>query len=256
MICGAVASRFPVTRHQGSFMPLACTHTAAPTGQCASVTVASRSLRARPPWPTQSSAGRAVPSGRADPGVAFEPDHVVEAQVAEEVEQLGVGEAAVGQNGDPDAGGQHLGQPPQASVLIVVAGILQLVLQHAEPDQRRRPAVPGHQLERQGGLPVGVEVGPVHRHDEVGARPDQFRNPGGEDVPRLKLAIAQQPVDLLDGVLGQKAARLGQRFADHRDAQRGPGHHPERRVRQRIDPLGMNILSKNAVKKSPDILKL
>src|SRR3954452_20174326 len=62
MICGAVASPLPVTRHQGSFMSLACTHTTAPTGHCAPVTVASRSLRARPPWPTHSAAGRVVPS--------------------------------------------------------------------------------------------------------------------------------------------------------------------------------------------------
>ena len=39
------------------------------------------------------------PVGRANPGVAFEPDHVVKAQFAEEVEQLRVGEAAVGQDG-------------------------------------------------------------------------------------------------------------------------------------------------------------
>src|SRR4051812_2581937 len=54
--------RDSVTRHQGSFMPLACTHTAAPTGHCASVTAASRNLRARPSWPTHPAAGRVVPS--------------------------------------------------------------------------------------------------------------------------------------------------------------------------------------------------
>src|SRR3954471_8396003 len=62
MICGAVALPSLATRHQGSFMPLAFTHTTAPTGHCASVTVASRSLRAWPPWPTHSAAGRIVPS--------------------------------------------------------------------------------------------------------------------------------------------------------------------------------------------------
>ena len=71
-------------------------------------------------------------------------------------------------------------------------------------------------------MPVGVEVGPVHRHDEVGAGPDQFRNPSGEEIPGLELAIAQQPVDLLDGVLGQKAARLGQGFADERTPSEAP----------------------------------
>src|SRR3954471_19415524 len=52
--------RVTAAGHQGSFMPLACTHTAAPTGHCASV--ASRNLRARPSWPTHPAAGRVVPS--------------------------------------------------------------------------------------------------------------------------------------------------------------------------------------------------
>ena len=68
----------------------------------------------------------------------------------------------------------------------------------------------GHQLERQGGLAVGVVVGPVHRHHDVGARPDHLRDPCGEDVPRLDPGIAQQPVDLFDRMLGEKAARLGE----------------------------------------------
>src|SRR3954453_9949720 len=84
--------------------------------------------------PVGRRAGRPV-----DPGVALQADDVVEAQLAEELEQLGVGEA--GQDSRGDAVGQHLGQPAQAGILAVVAGILQLVLEHAEPDQRRRPAV-------------------------------------------------------------------------------------------------------------------
>jgi hypothetical protein len=127
---------------------------------------------------------------------------------------------------------------------------------NAEPDQRRRPAVAGHQLERQGGLPVGVVVGPVQRHDDVGARPDHLRDPGGEDVPGLDPGIAQQPVDLLDGVLGQKAARLGQGLTDYRDGQRRTRHHPERGIGKRRDPLRMDIFRKNTVEKTPDILKL
>ena len=55
------------------------------------------------------------PVGRADLGVAFQPDDVVEAQLVKEAEQLGVGEAAVGQDGDLDVVGQHLGQPAQAA---------------------------------------------------------------------------------------------------------------------------------------------
>ena len=155
-----------------------------------------------------------------------------------------------------DVVGQHLGQPPQAGVLVIVARVAQLVLEHAEPDQRRRPAVPGHQLERQGGLPVGVKVGPVHRHHDVLAGTDHFRDPAGKDVPGLDPGIAQQPVDLLDGVLGEKAARLSQRLADHRDSQRRARHHPKRRIGKRINPLRMGIFRKNTVEKAPDILEL
>jgi hypothetical protein len=148
MICGAVASRFSGNQAPGLLHALGV-HAHGRGDRAVRLGDRGIAQLARPAALADPVLRRARrPVGRADPGVAFEPDHVVEAQVAEEVEQLGVGEAAVGQNGDPDAGGQHLGQPPQASVLIVVAGILQLVLQHAEPDQRRRPAVPGHQLER------------------------------------------------------------------------------------------------------------
>src|SRR3954468_19961162 len=118
-------------------------------------------------------------------GVALQADDVVEAELAEKVEQLGVGQA--GQDGDPDAGGQHLGQPTQAGILIVVAGILQLVLEHAEPDQRRRPAVTS--LSARG--PSAAKS--VQSIATTRSGPDQFRNPGGKDIPGLKLAIAQQP---------------------------------------------------------------
>jgi hypothetical protein len=39
-------------------------------------------------------------------------------------------------------------------------------------------------------------------------------------------------------------------------AQRRPGHHPKRGIRQGVDSLGMNILIKNTVEKGPNILKL
>ena len=80
-------------------MSLACTHTAAPTGQ---LRLGDRGVAqlARPAAladPLGRRAGR--PVGRADLGVALQPDDVAEAQLAEELEQLGVGEAAVGQDG-------------------------------------------------------------------------------------------------------------------------------------------------------------
>ena len=217
------------------------------------MSAASRSLRARPPWPTRRPGGAV---GRADLGGGLQPEDVAKAEVVQEAEQLGVGEPAIGQEGDPDAVGQHRGQPAQAGVLVGVAGVLQVVLEHAEPDPRRRPAVAGHEPEPQGGLPVGVVIGPVHRHDDVLARPDRLRDPGGEDVPGLEPGMAQQPVDRLDGVCGEKTAGLGQGPAEDRDAQRGPGHHPQRGVRQGIDPLGVDVVVQNTVQEGSDVLEL
>src|SRR3954451_16124997 len=109
MICRELAAALLVARHQASFMPLACTHTTAPTGHCASV--ASRKL-ARPTALADPLAGwTGRPVGRADLGVAFQPDDVVEAQLVQEAEQLGVGEA--GQEGDLDVDLPPLWRTPQ-----------------------------------------------------------------------------------------------------------------------------------------------
>ena len=72
----------------------------------------------------------------------------------------------------------------------------------------------GHQAEHQRRLPVAVELGPVHGHEGVPARADLVRHPGGEAVPHVDALVAEQPVHLLDRVLGDQAPRLGQRLAD------------------------------------------
>src|SRR5271165_972198 len=120
MISRALASALLAARHQASFMSLALTQTTAPTLWRAAVTSASRSLRARPPVdPCGGGARFAI--GRADMDVAAKPDDVGEAQRLEIGEQLGVAEAAIGQNCHRDALGQKLGQAGQAEVLVVAA---------------------------------------------------------------------------------------------------------------------------------------
>jgi len=42
-------------------------------------------------------------------------------------------------------------------------------------------------------------------------------------------------------------------MADHRNRQRRPGHHPQRAVRQRRDPFGVNMPREHPVKKPPNI---
>ena len=66
--------------------------------------------------------------GRGDMDVAAKADDIGEAQLAEKGEQLGVAEAAIGQDRHRDAFGQDLRQPGQTEVLVVVAPVLQFVL--------------------------------------------------------------------------------------------------------------------------------
>ena len=60
---------------------------------------------------------------RRDVDVAAKPDDVSEAQFGEKGEQLGVAEAAIGQDRHRHALGQHLSQAGKTEVLIVVAPV-------------------------------------------------------------------------------------------------------------------------------------
>src|SRR5208337_551860 len=73
-----------------------------------------------------------------------------------------------------------------------------------------------------------VELGPVHRHQDVPSRANLMRHPAGEAVPHVDALVAHQTVDLLDRVLGHQTARLRQRLADHSHRQRGVRHDSER----------------------------
>jgi hypothetical protein len=86
-----------------------------------------------------------------------------------------------------------------------------------------------------------VEVGPVHRHQDVLLGGKLLRHPAGETVPHVDACVAHQPVDLLDRMLRHQPTRLRQRLADHRHRQRCSRHHTQRRIGQRIDPLGVKV---------------
>jgi hypothetical protein len=100
-------------------MSLACPHTTAPTGHSASVTIAQFARSAVVSDPRGRRPGG--PVGCTDPGIALEPDDVVEAQLLQDAEQLGVGKSAVSEEGDPDALRQHRRKPAQAGILVVIA---------------------------------------------------------------------------------------------------------------------------------------
>ena len=86
----------------------------------------------------------------------------------------------------------------------------------------------GDQVQGERGLVVVVEIGPVHRHQDVPALADLMRHPAGETVPHVDAVVAQHPVDLLDRVLGDQTSGLRERLSDHRDRERRGLHDAER----------------------------
>ena len=99
----------------------------------------------------------------------------------------------------------------------------------------------GHQAQYQRRLPVMVEIGPVHRHQDVALRPQLMRHPARKAVPHVDAIVAEQTVHLLDGVLGHQTARLGQRLADHCHRKRSPRHDAKSGSGQGVNPLGMQV---------------
>ena len=201
---------------------------------------------ARPPAfadPVDGEPGFAV--GRAGMDVAAKADDVSKAQALQELEQLDVAEAAVGQDRHGDALRQERLQPGQAQVLEIVALVLQFVLVDGQPEERGGPSVAGDEMQRERGLVVGVEVGPVHRHDDLAPLAHHLANPRGEQVPGDHARVAQQAIDLFDRGLGEQSARLRERLPDQGNCERRPGHHPERSIGQRQHALGVQVVDKH-----------
>ena len=82
-------------------------------------------------------------------------------------------------------------------------------------------------------------------NDDLLAPADGVADPRREQIPDPHALVAQEPIDLLDGVLVGEPARLRQRMADHRHGELGAGHDPERAVGQRQHPFGMQVLGKH-----------
>ena len=85
---------------------------------------------------------------------------------------------------------------------------LRFLLSRPQPDQRRGPSVAGYQAQNQRRLVVMGEVGPVHRHQDIGPRADLLRNLTGEAVPHVYARVAHQTINLLDRMLGYQTTRL------------------------------------------------
>jgi hypothetical protein len=166
-----------------------------------------------------------------------------------------VTKTAIRKDRDGTTGRHQRLQPHEASILEVVASLRQFLFPDGQPQQRRRAAMPGHQIKREGCLIVTIETGPIHRDNNLAAGADQMRNPAGEAVPDVDLLVAEQPVDLLDRVLGHRTACLCQGLPDDRNRQRRAGHRAQSRPGQAINPLCVQVMLVHAVDERTDVLQ-
>jgi hypothetical protein len=77
--------------------------------------------------------------------------------------------------------------------------------------------MPGQQREHDGGLAVGVEIGPIPGHVDAAAGSHHVGNKMARCGVDFDTLVGQQPVHLLDRALGQKAARQGEALAGRID---------------------------------------
>lgn len=74
------------------------------------------------------------------------------------------------------------------------------------PQQRGIATMAGLHADNQSTVVIGIELGPVHGDDELGALADNVRYPVIEQFPDVELGVCEQAVDLLDGMLAGDAA--------------------------------------------------
>src|SRR5271165_1591653 len=253
MIWGAESEPSLAARCQGSFIPTAFTHTTAPTLWRAAVISASRNLRARPPLPTQSAARRVSPSA----ALTWTPPR----------KRMTQSKPKLSRNAN------SLTSPKPRSARIVTATpsgrssfrrdrhrsskSLRWFFNSSlsTVSQRSGVALPWRVTRCSASVAVGVKVGPVHRHDHLAPHAHDLANPRTEQFPRDHARIAQQPIDLFDGGLGEQSTRLRERLPDHGNRKRRPSHDPERSIGQREDALGVHVVDEDAVQEFMNKIK-
>jgi hypothetical protein len=224
----AVASGLLAARHQACFISVSCTQTTVATRYWSAVTKAPRKTRARP-----AGRGTHLAIGRGHRDVATEADDVVELQLlAQHPVELLIAKPAIGHDAHRDVCRQGFSQADKHLIFKFIAVVLEGGFIHREPHQRGSPAVSGQQREHDRGLAVGVELGPIQGHVDIGARSHDVANPVAQRGVDIDPMIGQQPIHLLDRMLGHKAARQSQALSDRIDRQGGGLDDAERGVGQ------------------------
>lgn len=91
-------------------------------------------------------------------------------------------------------------------------------------------------------LIVLVELRPIQRHHELAALRYHELHPVGEPEPDGDSRVAEESVDLLDGMLRIAAHRIGQSASDGMDTQRRGVQHSDDALGKGQDALRVDIL--------------
>jgi hypothetical protein len=126
---------------------------------------------------------------------------------------------------------------------------------HREPHQRGGAAMAGQQREHDGGLPVRVELGPVHRHVDAAARSHHVRHPVTQCDVDIDPLVGQQPIHLLDRMLGHQAACQGKPLTDGIDRQGRGLDYAQGGVGQRQHALGVQVAIEQAVQEAAHLIE-
>ena len=95
----------------------------------------------------------------------------------------------------------------------------------------------GDKAQDERRLPVGVEISPVHRDDDLLSIRHDIESPICKVIPNNKLVIAEQAVYLLGRMFRDKATRLSKRMTNNWDGEGGTSYDAEGGIRYRLKSL-------------------
>ena len=184
----------------------ACTQTTASSAYASAVTVAPRRVRGRPVGGTHAAAGRVSPVALRDGDIPAKPDHELKAEGGQQLVQLLIAKAAIGQHRHGHARRQHLVEPRQHRCLRTrVCRPFSVAVGTVIQTNGVLPPVPGHQMQRDGRVRVRVERGPIQRDDDLlQLGPSTDGTQCANSVPDIEAGITQQPVTCLIACLACK----------------------------------------------------
>ncbi len=211
-----------------SFMPVAWTQTTAPTLWRAAVTWRrAAGAPVRPCRPSRRPGASAVRRGHLN--IAAKADDVAEAELSRNSNSLTSPKPDRPGSSPPHFGKKRFRRQGRGLEVLRWSSIILSTVSH----RSARAAVAGDEVQRERGLVVGVEIGPVHRHDD---RLALATSRAPRRTPHDDAALSADD-RLFDAAVTRP--RAAQRMPDDGNGQGRPRHNADHPVGQRNNPFGV-----------------